>query len=111
MPYVLNNQTATIGEEPVVKNGRNFVPLEAVVQNLGGSVTWDDASKTASATIGQWVAKVHNGDTNVDVSGTKVTLADAPYIEDGTMYVPWYFFRDAYGYKVEMDGDTLKVHL
>jgi hypothetical protein len=111
MPYVLNGQNVSIGEEPTVKNGRNYVPLEDVVRNLGGNVTFDNASKTASATIGQWTANVQMDNPVVDVSGTRVTLQDAPYIENGTMYVPWSFFRDAYGYQVEMEGDTLKVHL
>lgn len=111
MPYMLNGQNVNIGEEPQVRQGRNYVPLEQVVQGLGGKVEWDHPSKTASATIGPWTAAVQADNTSVDVSGTKVTLQDAPYIENGTMYVPWTFFRDAYGYKVEMEGDTLNVHL
>jgi hypothetical protein len=111
MPYVLNGQNANISEEPQVREGRNYVPLEQVVQTLGGRVEWDHASKTASASIAQWTAKVQADNPVVDVSGTRVQLQDAPYIENDTMYVPWYFFRDAYGYKVEMDGGTLSVHL
>jgi len=111
MPYVLNGRSVDVDEEPTVREGRNYVPLEAVVQNLGGTVTWEDATKTARATIGQWTAAVQMANPVVDVSGTRVTLADAPYIENDTMYVPWYFFRDAFGYKVEMEGDTLNVHL
>jgi len=111
MPYVLNGQSVSLGQEPAVRNGRNYAPLEQVVQSLGGTVTWDDASKTARATIGQWTASVQMANPVVDVSGQQVTLADPPYIEEGTMYVPWYFFRDAYGYKVEMNGDTLNIHL
>jgi len=111
MPYVLNGQNVSIAEEPTVREGRNYVPLEAVLQSLGGTVTWDNETKTASATTGQWTASVQMGNPVVDVNGTQVTLADAPYVENDTLYVPWYFFRDAFGYKVEMDGDTLQVHL
>ncbi|MCC2668193.1 MAG: exported protein of unknown function [Armatimonadetes bacterium] len=111
MPYLLNNQSMSLDEEPVVRDGRNFVPLESVVQSLGGTVVWDDSTKTARATITQWTANVQMDNPVVDVSGTKVTLQDAPYVEDGKMWVPWYFFRDAYGYKVEMNDGTLNVHL
>ena len=111
MPYLLNGQSITTGEEPVLREGRNYVPLEQVVQNLGGTTTWDDATKTARATLGKWTAAVQMANPVVDVSGTRVTLADPPYIEDGKMYVPWYFFRDAFGYKVEMADGTLNVHL
>jgi hypothetical protein len=111
MPYVLNGQNVSIDQAPVQREGRNYVPLEKVVENLGGTVTWEDANKTAKATIGQWTASVQMDNPIVDVSGTKVTLSDPPYIENGQMWVPWTFFRDAYGYKVEMEGDTLNVHL
>jgi len=111
MPYILHGQEHEISEEPVERDGRQFVPLEQVVETLGGQVTWDDDSKTAHATIGQWTANVKEGDTHVDVSGTPVNLSTAPYLENGTLYVPWDFFRDAYGYKTNMEGDTLYVHL
>jgi len=110
MPYVINGQPQQI-QEPIERDGRHYVPLEAVVQTLGGTVSWDNNAKTASATIGQWTAKVHEGDTNVDVNGQQVTLNDAPYLDNGTLYVPWDFFHAAYGYKANMEGDTLYVHL
>ena len=110
MPYVINGQQQEI-QEPVERNGRHFVPLAAVVETLGGTVTWDNSGKAASAAIGQWTAHVRDGDTTVDVNGQKVTLQDAPYVENGTMYVPWDFFHWAYGYKTNIEGDTLYVHL
>lgn len=111
MPYVLNGQTVSVSEEPVLRDDRHYVPLVEVVEKLGGTVAWDEAAKTARATIGQWTANVQAGNTTVDVSGTPVKLGDAPYEEHGTMWVPWYFFRDAYGYKVEFNDGTLSIHL
>ena len=111
MPYLLNGQEAPISEEPLEKDGKNYVPLEAIVQNLGGTVGWDDAAKMARATIGQWTANVQMGNQNVDVNGTPVTLTAPPYVESGQMYVPWDFFRDAYGYKASMQNGTLDIHL
>jgi hypothetical protein len=111
MPYSLNGQNATISEEPTVRNGKHYVPLAEVVQQLGGNVNWDNNAKTATATIGQWTATIRMGDQSVDVSGTPVTMSAPAYVENDTMYVPWDFFRDAYGYKANMEGDTLYVHL
>jgi hypothetical protein len=111
MPYVLNGQNVSLGEEPTEHEGRHYVPLEPVLQSLGGTVSWDNETKTATATAGKWTASVQMANPVVDVSGTQVTLADPPYVENDTLYVPWYFFRDAFGYKAEMDGDTLQVHL
>jgi hypothetical protein len=111
MPYILNGQQVTLGREPVVRQGRNFVPLEDMVTKLGGTLSWDHDTKTAHATIGQWTAHVQADNPQVQVNTQQVSLTDPPYIEDGTMFVPWTFFRDAYGYKVDMEADTLVVSL
>jgi hypothetical protein len=111
MPYVLNGQNQTIPDEPVEMDGRHYVPLAPVVETLGGSVKWDNNMKTADATIGQWTAHVQAENTDVDVNGTHVQLAAPPHINDGKVWVPWDFFRDAYGYKANIEGSTLYVHL
>jgi hypothetical protein len=111
MPYVLNNESRPISAEPVVWDNKHFVPLAQLVESLGGTVEWDNNSKTASATIGQWTARVQEGNPTVDVNGTQVNLSSPPRIEDNIVWVPWDFFRDAYGYKVSMEGGTLNVHL
>jgi len=110
MPYLINGQSQSI-EEPVERGGRHYVPLAPVVETLGGTVTWDNTAKTASATIGQWTAKVQEGNNNVDVNGQQVSLNDTPYLENSTLYVPWDFFHWAFGYTANMNGDTLDIHL
>ena len=111
MSYMINGQPANISEEPFEQDGRNYVPLDEVVRALGGNVNWDNEAKTAHATIGQWTANVQMANTNVDVSGTPVTLSAPPLVENDRMYVPWDFFKTAYGYKTEMQNGTLDIHL
>jgi hypothetical protein len=111
MPYNLLGKSQNGIEEPTLRNNKNYVPLAQVVETLGGNIHWENDSKTAVATIGQWTARVQPDSTHVDVSGTAVNLSAAPVLEDGTMYVPWDFFRDAYGYKASFDNDTLSLSL
>lgn len=109
MPYNIQGSTQSLGTEPFIHNGKNYVPLRDVVDALGGTVTFDNESKVATATIGQWVARVQMANSSVDVSGTPVTLTADPYVEDGQMYVPFDFFRDAYGYDVAISDGTLSI--
>ena len=111
MPYTLNGKDVQLSEEPVERNGRNYVPLKEMVESLGGRVEWDNASKTARSTIGQWTATFNNGQSGVDVNGQQVQLSAEPYVENDRMYVPWDFFRNVYGYKTNMEGDRLTVSL
>jgi hypothetical protein len=111
MPYTLQGQTASISWEPRVEMGRTYVPMEEITQQLGGSTTWDNETKTATATIGQWTATIRMADENVDVSGTPVRLIAPPFVEDGVMWVPAQFFNQAFGYQVEINPEERQVSI
>ena len=111
MPYMLNGREVQLSQDPIERDGRHFVPLKEIVENLTGRVDWDNNTKTARSTIGQWTATFVNGENTVDVNGQKVELSAPPYVEGDKMYVPWDFFRDVYGYKANMEGEKLTVTL
>jgi hypothetical protein len=109
MPYTLNGQAASIAEEPHEQNGTLYVPFAQVVEGLGGTVTWDNESKQASATIGQWTAVFTMAADTADVNGTVVQFPAPSYVEDGELYVPAEFFHNAYGYKVAVNGTDVNI--
>lgn len=113
MPYTLQGQPAALSLEPRTQMGQTYVPLDELVRRLGGTTTWDNAQKVASATIGQWTATIQMADPNVDVSGTQVTLPAPPFVEDGVLWVPAEFFHAAFGYQVvvDPDGDQVRIAL
>jgi len=111
MPYNLQGQPASISQEPRIEMGRTYVPLDEVTQQLGGTTTWDNDQKVATATIGQWTATLRMADENADVSGTPVQLNAAPFVEDGVMWVPAQFFHDAFGYQVNIDPGSRAVSI
>ena len=110
MPYNIQGQTVRLGAEPFLhSNNKHYVPLRDVVEQLGGTVSFDNSTKTATATIGQWVATIPMAEENIDVSGQAVQLSAPPFVEDDQMFVPFDFFRDAYGYNVSLAGDTMNI--
>ena len=110
MPYSIQGNAANVGIEPQVRNGRTYVPLREVVEALGGQVTWDNQSKQATAQIAQWVATVDAESTQVDVSGTGVTLNGEPFLgEDGRFWVQASFFQTAFGYQVNISGSDISI--
>ena len=113
MPYNIQGNAVDISTEPFLHNDKHYVPLRDVVEALGGSVDFDNDTKVAHAKIGPWDAEVPMGDTNVTVTGngstTPVTLTAPAYVEDDAFYVPFDFLRDAFGYQVSFDDDTLSI--
>ncbi len=111
MPYTVQGQPASLSREPRVQMGQTYVPLDELVRQLGGTTTWDNDQKAATATIGQWTAAVRMADPNVDVNGTAVTLPAPPFDEDGVLWVPAEFFHTAYGYQVTVDAGSNQVSI
>jgi len=111
MGYTINGQPGSVSEEPRTVEGQLYVPLADLVEQLGGQVSWDNESKAATATIGQWVATIRMADRNADVSGTAVALSGDPVVDQDTMYVPATLFHDAFGYNVEADPGTGSVSI
>jgi hypothetical protein len=111
VPYTLLGQPGSISREPRIEMDRTYVPLEEITLQLGGSTTWDNDQKVATATIGQWTATLRMADENVDVSGTPVRLISPPFVEDGVMWVPAQFFQAAFGYKVEIDPQQRQISI
>ena len=111
MPYIVQGQPASVSREPRSEMGQTYVPLDELVRQLGGTTTWDNEQKAATATIGQWTATIRMADPNVDVSGTAVTLPAPPFDEDGVLWVPAEFFHAAYGYQVTVDPGSNQVSI
>ena len=116
MGYSLNGQNVSISEEPLERDGKNYVPLAEVTRGLGGSASWDNDTKTATTSIGQWTAQIQMANQDVYVSSNDgrsqtVSLSAAPYVENDTMYVPWDFFRDVYGYQTSMQNGQFTAGL
>ena len=113
MPYNIQGNMISLNTEPFMHDGKHYVSLREVTEALGGNLGFDNSSKTATATIGPWAAQVQMDNGGVSVTGngntTPVSLTAPPYIEDGEMYVPFDFFRDAYGYDVSFAGDTVSI--
>lgn len=109
MPYRLNGNEVTLDSEPKQINGSLYVPFREVLEGLGGSVEWDNDSKTARGRAGRWTATFRMGGTTADVNGQQVTFPAPAEVEDGTLWVPVEFFKSAYGYRTEVNGSTVSL--
>jgi len=108
MAYMINGEAADVpGPEDV--GGVPFVPLAKVVELMGGYVTWDNTSKTASIELGESRAEVQEDNDTVTVNGESHTLASRPSMGRGSLWVPLDLFSDALGCSVQADGDNIMI--
>lgn len=113
MPYTIQGKSVFLGAEPIFYEDKHYIPLRDIVEVLGGSVDFEEETKIAHANIGSWTATVLPDNADITVVGNDltvpVTLTAAPVLSEGALYVPFDFLRDAFGYSVSFEEETLHV--
>ena len=98
---------------PEISGGRTMVPVRALVEALGGEVTYGDQEGlvrlyideyTILLTIGSATAEVMPRGTETDKENKTIEMDCAPYIKGGRTYVPVRFIAEALGYEVGWDS-------
>ncbi len=98
----VNEKTITNDVAPVIRNNRTLVPIRVITETLGGTVDWDDATKTVTL--------------NIDGKEIKMTIGVilekygvAPAIINDRTYVPIRFVADELGAEVQWNDETKTV--
>ncbi|HHW60571.1 MAG TPA: SH3 domain-containing protein [Syntrophomonadaceae bacterium] len=98
---LLNGEPMTFGDvEPVVDQQRTLVPLRAIFEAMGATVTWDQAKQQAVAVRGDTRVVMPLNSTSPTVNG-KVQKIDVPAkVVNQRILAPLRFVGEAFGGKV-----------
>jgi hypothetical protein len=105
------NPVSFPGQGPAMINGRVLVPLRGVMEKIGASVRWDNATQTVTALSGSRDVRLRIGDEYAMVNGDRVRLDQPAIVLRGTTMVPLRFMGEALGAEVKWDGQTSTAHL
>ncbi len=104
---IVDGQTMTFDQPPIVRAGRVFVPLRGVFERLGASVVYSNGQinatgrgRTVSLTIGS---------TQATVDGQPATLDVAPFLVGNRTLVPLRFIAQSLGATVNWNDGTSTV--
>ena len=98
-------------QQPVMESDRILVPMRFLFEQMGAEVNWNDATKTATATIsarggGENTVIFSIDNTTAYVNGAETTMdVPARLIYDQT-FVPLRFLSENLGYTVEWNETT-----
>lgn len=85
----------------LVKDGTIFVPLRSMFEQMGATVSWDEASKSATAQKSGSSVQVTVGKNEVVINGESRPLDVPPEIYHGVVVVPVRVMSEALGAYVE----------
>ena len=94
---------------PTVVDGRTLVPVRAIFEAIGATVTWDADTRTATGIRGDVIVSVQIDNTTACVNGEPRTLDVPAQIINGRTMVPARFISEAMGCDVSWDQSTQTV--
>jgi titin len=97
------------GSAPVIVNGRTMLPVRALIEAMGGSLTWDESERKVVVQNGSTKIEVWIGSSSTRVNGVE-KLTDVPpvIINDRTM-LPLRYITENLGCTVKWDPNTKEV--
>lgn len=117
---LVNNRTLKTEFSPYIKQGRTFVPIREITENLGADVKWNNKDKSIKISLNGDVIDMKINSPNVRVNGKKISLdnAQAPQLalyssprkETKTM-VPLRFISETFGYDVDWNNDKVRAEI
>lgn len=96
---------------PTIVNGRTLVPLRAIFEALDATVSWDEATQTASAQAGSDRVQVTLGSTTAYRNSAACTLDVPAQLVGGRTMVPVRFVSESLGARVLWDAPTQTVFI
>lgn len=94
---------------PIEENDRVLVPMRGIFEELGATVTWDDATWTVTATRNETKIILHVGSKSARVNREDVPLDVPAKIIDGRTMVPVRFVAETLGCTVDWEDATKTV--
>ena len=95
------------------RSGNLFAPLQSLCDQLQLNLTWDEATKSGTATWNKQTAEIKASSTKVQMGEESKEMSAAPAVKDGVVYVPAKGFCEAFSWQTaetaEEQGDFLII--
>ncbi len=107
----LNDNKILMLQSPFIENGRTYVPLRAVSENLGAVVKWEAETKTITINNGKTTVICQIGNNQATVNSKQVPLEALPKHKFGSTCVPLRFTSDCLGAEVNYDKNSNTIDI
>lgn len=113
----VNDKQIETDVDPYIANDRILVPVATIVNNLGGTSSYDGDTSKVTLTYGEKVINLTLGSAKAYVNGEAVTMDTVPravQVADGSggrTMVPLRFVGETFGFEVDWDGETYSVYI
>lgn len=97
------------GTAPVIRDGRTLLPVRAVVEEIGGTVGWNEELREVTLTYEENEIKLTIDSSEAYLNGEVQTLDVAPTVINDRTMLPIRFIAESFGYVVEWNESTQTI--
>lgn len=108
---VLNGKNLAFDVAPTIENGRTLVPLRAIFEAMGATVSWDQNTQTVTAIKGNTNVVLKIGSLEPTINGQTNKLDVPGKIINNRVLVPLRFVGEAFGGNVSWDETTQTINI
>jgi len=99
------------GTVPLIIDGRTVVPIRAIVESMGGTVGWDDATQQITISVNGHNISMWLNQKNLTVDGKSQTMDVAPVSINSRTMVPIRFVAENAGCVVQWEDSTKQIFI
>jgi len=94
---------------PIIADGRAIVPLRAVVESAGGTVTWAPADRQVDASLNRHQVTVTIGSKTAKLDGGEVAMTSPATLAGSRTLVPLRFLGEAFDLVLEYQTGLIRI--
>ena len=94
------------GTAPVTISGRTMVPIRAIVEAMGGTADWDNATNKITLNARGNIVEMWLGKTDIKVNGASKKMDVVPVLKNERTFVPIRFAAENLNCKVDWINST-----
>lgn len=91
---------------PYIKDGNTMIPIRPLIEGLKGTVTWDNATQTITASLNRNNVVMRIGENIAFVNDEPIQMTTEAEIKGGKTMIPLRFVAEHLGYGVDWVQDT-----
>ncbi len=94
---------------PIVENDRTLIPIRFIAESLGATVSWNDATQTATLVKDDTNVSIKIGENKITVNGSSIPLDVPAQLKNERTLLPLRAVSDAFGKNVHWEDCGLIV--
>lgn len=108
---VLDGRELVFEQPPVIVNGRTMVPMRAIFEALGATVTWDGETRTAIGTKMGVQVEFTIDEPNMHKNYVNISLDAPAALINGYTMLPVRAVAESFGVEVNWDAESRTVNM